>query len=385
MTWPQVTLSEVAEVERRSVNPADLPPDTRYLGLEHIERGGRILSHDTVAKAGLTSNKFIFAPDHVLFGKLRPNLGKVARPAFDGVCSTDILPIKPGRSLDRNYLTHYLRQPAIIRYAASRASGANLPRLSPTALGSFTIPLPPLAEQQRIAAILDHADTLRTKRHQQLTHLDTLPQALFHHMFGDPDAASSTIELGEIATLSGGRNLVAGDPTLDSPFRVLKISAVTSGQFKPEESKPLPADYEPPPEHLVQVGDLLMSRANTTELVGAVALATSTPPNLALPDKVWRFNWKTEADPVFYHALLSTPTIRRRISRLASGTGGSMKNVSKAKLLKMPIPVASITLQRKFVKQAQQVSQHSEILRQANLAGDRLFTSIQSQAFKGEI
>ena len=181
-----------------------------------------------------------------------------------------------------------------------------------------TIPAPPLPEQRRIAAILDHADALRAKRRQVLTHLDSLTQSIFNDMFGDPDDSSDNVNFGSIASLSGGRNLVADDSSANSPFRVLKISAVTTGQFKPEESKPLPPDYAPPNEHLVRTGDLLMSRANTTELVGAVAYVSSAPPNLALPDKVWRFSWQVDAEPVFYHALLSTPPIRRRISRLSS-------------------------------------------------------------------
>lgn len=108
-------------------------------------------------------------------------------------------------------------------------------------------------------------------------------------MFGDPAAyvdSDNALRFGEIADLQGGRNLVADDEHSASTFRVLKISAVTSGQFKAAESKPLPAEYQPPPEHIVRCRDLLMSRANTTELVGAVAYVEKTPANVALPDKI---------------------------------------------------------------------------------------------------
>ncbi len=187
-TVPRVTLSEVVAIERTGVDPASLAPDVRYLGLEHIERGGRIIGHDTVGAAALASTKFQFTPEHVLFGKLRPNLGKVARPDFEGVSSTDILPIKPGLRLDRDYLVHFLRQPSMVEYAATRASGANLPRLSPTVLGTFEIPLPPIEEQRRIAAILDQADAIRTKRRQVLVRLEDLIRSAFH----------TTCETGEV-------------------------------------------------------------------------------------------------------------------------------------------------------------------------------------------
>lgn len=178
-----VALGEVARIERRGVDPRDLPGETRYLGLEHIARGGRIVGSDTIAGADLSSTKFLFTPEHVLFGKLRPNLGKVTRPGFSGVCSTDILPIRPDEALDRDYLAHYLVQPLMVDFAAARATGANLPRLSPSALAQFPILVPALGEQRRIAAILDAADAIRAKRRAQLTHLDELPQALFHQHF----------------------------------------------------------------------------------------------------------------------------------------------------------------------------------------------------------
>lgn len=381
-----VPLGEIATFERTGVDPAGLPAETIYIGLEHIERGGRILGHETVGSAAPASTKFRFTPHHVLFGKLRPNLGKIARPNFAGICSTDIIPIRPGNHLDRGYLAHYLAQPSMIDFAASRATGANLPRLSPTVLATFAIPLPSLDEQRRIAAILDHTDTLRAKRRQALAHLDSLPQAIFHRMFGDPDDATAAVPFGDIATLSGGRNLVADDSSADSAYRVLKISAVTTGQFRPEESKPLPSDYTPPTTHLVRQGDLLMSRANTAELVGAVAYVHSTPDSLALPDKVWRFAWRDpHSSPLFYQALMQTPTIRRRISRLASGTGGSMKNISKAKLDQMPVPHVEICRQQEFARLVCDVKQRRAKTVAAVATHDALFASLQTRAFKGEL
>lgn len=248
------------------------------------------------------------------------------------------------------------------------------------------VPLPPLDEQRRIAAILDQADAQRAKRRQVLDHLDALPQSLFHAMFGAPDDAAEKVPLAELAELSGGRSLVADDGLTDSPYRVLKISAVTAGQFKAAESKPLPRDYVPPPSHLVRSGDLLMSRANTTELVGAVALVHSAPTNVALPDKIWRFEWlDPRSEPAFYQALLSSPSVRRRISQLSSGTGGSMKNVSKAKLMKLELPLVGPEDQGAFARRVAQVKDQHHAAQRALAADDELFASLQSRAFRGEL
>lgn len=286
-----------------------------------------------------------------------------------------------------SYLAHYFRAGLVERTIQAQSRGAtNRQRITEDQFLAIPIALPPLTEQRRIATILDHADTLRAKRRQALAHLDSLPQAIFHRMFGDPDDATAAVPFGDIATLSGGRNLVADDSSADSAYRVLKISAVTTGQFRPEESKPLPSDYTPPTTHLVRQGDLLMSRANTAELVGAVAYVHSTPDSLALPDKVWRFAWRDpHSSPLFYQALMQTPTIRRRISRLASGTGGSMKNISKAKLDQMPVPHVEICRQQEFARLVCDVKQRRAKTVAAVATHDALFASLQTRAFKGEL
>ncbi len=161
-------------------------------------------------------------------------------------------------AIDARYLYRWFTTPrtqALLRSFSNQTT--NIANLNLRRAAELAVPLPTLDEQRRIAAILDHADTLRAKRRRALAHLDALPQAIFHRMFGDPDAATSTVPFGEVATLSGGRNLIAEDSTADSTYRVLKISAVTTGQFKPDESKPLPSDYTPPTAHLVRQGDLL--------------------------------------------------------------------------------------------------------------------------------
>jgi type I restriction enzyme S subunit len=184
--WTRKRLAEVATIEREVVTPDQIEPATLYVGLEHIESGGAIQQVAPVEKGDLSSSKFRFSRDHVLYGKLRPYLAKIALPNFNGICSTDILPILPTSGLDRRFLCYYLRQPRVVEMANAQATGANLPRISPRALGAFEIPLPPLAEQRRIADLLDRAEALRAQRRSSLAQLDTLTQAIFLDMFGDP-------------------------------------------------------------------------------------------------------------------------------------------------------------------------------------------------------
>lgn len=370
-----------------SLTPNSFPDEEFELySIPAHDRGGPEIARGSE----IGSSKQIVQPGDVMISKIIPHIrrARVVAP-FTGrrqLASGEWIVFR-GSTFDPDYLRHFLLSDGFHHQFMNTVAGVggSLVRARPAQVKTIGLPLPPLPEQRRIAAILDHADALRAKRRQVLTHLDALTQSIFCDMFGDPDDSPDTVDFGALANLSGGRNLVADDSAANSPFRVLKISAVTTGQFKPEESKPLPPDYAPPAEHLVRAGDLLMSRANTTELVGAVAYVSSTPPNLALPDKVWRFSWKVDAEPVFYHALLSTPSIRRRISRLSSGTGGSMKNVSKSKLEIMPLPRVSVDDQRVFVNRIQFVTEQRSRLQRAATADDTLFASLQSRAFRGDL
>ena len=185
--WMTVRLGDVVEIDRNGVDPARLEPSTSYVGLEHIDSNGSIMSKASVASAELRSSKFRFDSRHVLFGKLRPYLRKIARPTGDGVCSTDILPLLPSESIDRDYLFHWLRTDSVVRKATAACSGANLPRLSPEKLRAFEFRVPrSLSAQQRIAAILDKADAIRRKRRESLRLADQFLRSVFLDMFGDP-------------------------------------------------------------------------------------------------------------------------------------------------------------------------------------------------------
>jgi type I restriction enzyme S subunit len=101
---------------------------------------------------------------------------------------------------------------------------------------------------------------------------------------------ATTRKVGEsIRSIVAGKNLRCEErPPKNDERGVLKVSAVTWGEFDPLASKTLPTNFDPPERTRVRVGDLLISRANTLELVGAIVLVKETPNNLYLSDKVLR-------------------------------------------------------------------------------------------------
>ncbi|MCQ9164116.1 restriction endonuclease subunit S [Arthrobacter sp. STN4] len=324
--------------------------------------------------AGYSNEKSLLAVDHgpvIIFGDHTRILKYVEGPFILGADGTKVL--VPKIDADVRFLFHYLRFIDIPSAGYSRHFKF---------LKEVRIPLPPLPEQRRIAAILDKADHLRAQRREAIAHLDALTQSIFNDMFGSlpPEGVLSDA----VSALIGGKNIVGADDSTN-PFRVLKISAVTSGQYLESESKALPSDYIHAADHVVRPGDVIISRANTTELVGASALVDATNGQTVLPDKLWRAVPTGEIDPHYLVAALQSDRIRAEISCRSTGSGGSMKNISKPKLLSVPIAIPPLELQQTFARRVAGVERLKEQHRAQLAQLDTLFASFQHRAFSGRL
>lgn len=312
------------------------------------------------------------------------------KSSFGGFVST--LRADP-KYLDARFLYWWFssnRTQAILRSFGQKTT--NISNLNAVRCLNLDVPVPSLTEQRRIAAILDQAEALRAKRRQSLAQLDVLVQSIFVEMFGDPivnDRAWPWAAVSDfVAGFESGKSIVADDDdNSTSAFKVLKISAVTSLEYKPEHSKAIPSDYVPPASHIVRKGDLLFSRANTAELIGATAFVSDTPDNLLLPDKLWRFVWfeKPRAASHYVRHLFQQEKFRLEISLRASGSSGSMKNISQPKVLAIRVGQPPLSLQELFASRVQVIEDLKNRHRVALRDLDDLFTSLQHRAFRGEL
>jgi len=266
-------------------------------------------------------------------------------------------------------------------------TGATFKELSKATIERLTLPCPPLAEQKRIAGILDAAEELREKRQRSLELLDELKQSIFIDMFGEEITASSNSVGSIVEDFQTGKSLAPSSVDTPELNRVLKVSAVTSGKFKAKESKPLPTTYLPAENHFVQSGDLLFSRANTSELIGATALVKECANNIVLSDKLWRFKFKSakKAYSTYIQYAFWRPEFRREIVQRASGTSGSMKNISKPKVLSIPLKIPCLEKAVLFSDKISALELHEVRLRSSSQQIDELFTSLQHKAFAGEL
>lgn len=389
--WETVALEKVADIERDSVAASDIRDGTFYVGLENIQSGGTLLDVRAVDGGELASSKFAFTEEHLLYGKLRPYLAKIARPTFAGVCSTDILPIKPGPLLDRDYLSHFLRQPGMVDFANSRATGANLPRLSPRVLANFEIPLPPLPEQRRIAAILDQADTLRTQRRAALAQLDSLTQSLFLDMFQADLARKPTDTLGDLVE---GFRYGTSEKSGQTGFPALRIPNVASGALDLDELKTVAVDEAEFSRLRLLDGDLLFVRTNgNPDYVGRCAVfdrasVSNTgfdPGSFIYASYLIRARLNERAcTPSVLQQYLSAGEGRRSL-RSHCKTSAGQYNINTEGLGAIPIPNFSFPLQQTFATRVQAIEALKAQHRAALAEADALFASLQQRAFAGTL
>jgi len=172
-------------------------------------------------------------------------------------------------------------------------------------------------------------------------------------MFGDPitnpKGWPTAIMKDCIVDISSGWSAKSEDKVKGpDDWGVLKISAVTSGRFLPSEHKVV-SSIEPDRKLVVpKRGDLLFSRANTRELVAATCLVEEDSERLFLPDKLWRLTVNNDMKPEYLRYLLAHPRYRSYLTRQATGTSGSMLNVSQQKLMSMKLPRPPIEVQQVF-------------------------------------
>ncbi|PWG60372.1 restriction endonuclease subunit S [Bifidobacterium catulorum] len=281
-----------------------------------------------------------------------------------------------------DYLMHFFRTGQLQRVIQQHSKGiTNRQRIREDELLAFPVPLPPLDEQRRIVSILDRADAIRTKRRQVLAAYDELPRSLFAEMFGNVTEKVRLVRY--VREFVSGKSLVSDEL---SDNTVLKTSAVAANSFDGNQVKYLPAGYVPKEAHRVKVGDVLINRKNTMQLVGSAGYVWDVSDNVFLPDLLWKADIEeSSCNPVFLWQLLISGPVRQRIRDMATGAHSSMVNITKKKMLDLPVKFVPLALQREFAERVAAIEASRRKVERALDLDEELFASLQSRVFRSGI
>lgn len=381
----RVPLGDVARIDRRMASAADCA-SLPFVGLEHIEKDhGRFIDAYRHAAETLEAAKFRFGPEHVLYGKLRPYLNKVAKPEFHGVCTTEILPLLPNSDrLLRTFLYAVLLSRPFVAWASQSVSGANLPRLDPDRLLEFEIPLPPLERQQHFGEALERVNRLRRMRRYSLELSDTFLPAAFLEMFGNEYFPAVTVEQlvadsdNAIRTGPFGSQLLHSEFT-DRGIAVLGIDNVVGNRFTWAERRFVTKEkYAQLRRYTVFPGDVLISIMGTC---GRCAIVPHDIPTAINTKHLCCITLdQRRCLPIFLQAaFLHHPQIQRELGVAQKGAIMDGLNMQIIKGLRVPVP--PMPMQAKYAALVARAERASAVLVESLRHAEHLFQSLLHQAF----
>jgi type I restriction enzyme S subunit len=349
MAWPLVPLSDLCSQHRAAASASD---DLPYIAMDQVESNTGEIRLEAGSRSGNgDGTTFKFDARHVLYGKLRPYLNKVATPDFNGKCSTELVPLLPHEGTNRRFLAYVLRRDETIKTVMTAAVGARMPRASMDVLLAMRVPLPPLAEQQRIVEILDRAAAIQRLRRAAEEKAREIIPALFVDMFGDPVTNPKgwpMRKLEDVATVDRGRSRhrPRDDKALyNGSYPFIQTSEVANSGGLITQYTTTYSEFGLAQSKLWPSGTLCVTIAANIAKTGILQFAA------CFPDSVVAVIPGSTTNNEFLQAWLAflQPTLEAQAPQLAQ------KNINLEILRALAVPMPPKSLQDKFSELCQRV------------------------------
>lgn len=256
-------------------------------------------------------------------------------------------------------------------------------------LAQVRIPLPELAEQKRIAGILDAADALRAQRRRSIALLDDLARSLFLHHFGDPVSNPKgwpMVTIGEVSNVQGGLQVSTARSVNPLEVPYLRVANVHRGFLNLDEIKTLRATESEIGRTALRKNDLLVveGHGNPNE-IGRCALWNDSVAGAVHQNHLIRVRFDTDrVIPAFGCDYLNSPGGRRHLLRAGKTTSG-LNTISVSEVRTAPVALPPLDLQRRFASELAVVETMKAHQRTHLAKLDTLFASLQNRAFSGRL
>jgi type I restriction enzyme, S subunit len=337
-----------------------------------------------ITKKAVESSATNCVPAGTVLLVTRTSVGKVATAGVDLCFSQDITALTPDPSrLHAPFLVEFLKTQET--HFERQARGATIKGITRQVVSDLEIPLPPLAEQRRIAEVLDRAEALRAKRRATLAQLDSLTQSLFLDLFGDPATNPKGWPIRRIGDLLESASYGTSEKSgATGEFPVLRMNNITrTGEMDFTDLKFMDLGASHRDRYLVRTGDVLFNRTNSADLVGKTGIFRETKP-VAYAGYLIRLRVNNENDPEFLSTFLNTGYSKRMLRGMCKSIIG-MANINATEIQAMRIPQPPLPLQREFARRVQAVEKLKTTQRASLAELDALFATLQHRAFRGKL
>jgi type I restriction enzyme S subunit len=354
-------------------------------------------SRNTLTSLGLQSSAAKLVPPGTILFSSRATIGKIAIAGVPLCTNQGFVNLICGDNLDNRYLAWSLR---LLTNEIKKLGGSTTYlEVSRRNLRQFKIPVPfhdfparSLETQHRIVARIEALlaevkrarEILEQMRREAALVMDSALQELVNRL---PQTRRTLIEVIESKPRNGWSPKCDNDP---KGIPVLKLGAVLSFRYKPDEFKRTSVPVDHNAHYWLQPDDILISRSNTLDLVGHASIYTGRPSPCIYPYLLMRIRVNTsEANRKFLIYWLSTNEVRSYIKSRASGASPTMKKIKQDDVCNIPFPVIDIDEQKHWASHLDSiqssVDELTESLEQDEKLLDQLEQSILERAFRGNL
>ena len=371
---PKTGVSDYWDGDVKWITPAELSDDS-YI----INDSARKITRLGVEKTGLRS----FPAGTVILSSRAP-IGKVAIAGCEMYCNQGFKNLICSDKINNRYLYWFLK--GHTEFLNSLGRGATFKEISKQIVATIEINVPEIRKQEEAVQTLEKVSELIHLRKAELLRLDELIKARFVEMFGDPITNPKGWETYQLIDclerIDNGKSFVCSDkPRIGEYPAVLKLSAATYGDYRPEENKALLDENQFIAGAEVHSGDLLFTRKNTPELVGMAAYVQETPEKLMMPDLIFRLVTNDRMNPVFLWQLINCKEFRPIIQVISGGSAKSMSNISKERLGKINVICPPRQIQDQLVPFVHQIDKSKLIVQKSLHETQLLFDKLMQQYF----
>lgn len=391
--WPSLKLGDFFEIARGgSPRPiqdyvTDDPDGVNWITIKDASAGSKYIrtTERKIRPAGVPRSRVVNPGDFLLTNSMsfgRPYIMKTAGCIHDGWL---VLSDRSGQ-VHTDFFYHLLGSDALHREFSRRAAGAVVKNLNIDLVKSVEVPLPPLAEQRRIADILDKADAIRRKRKEAIALTDELLRSTFLEMFGDPVTNPKGWPVSELAeVVEPGTTVTYGivqcGPEIPGGVPYVRTGDIQKGEIDASQlrrtSRELAARYV---RSTVDAGDIIMSIRAT---VGTTALVRDELAGANLTQGTARIAPGPNVRSEFLLAHLRSVGTQTWIQRQVKGA--TFREITLKRLRQLPVMVPSLDSQLHFEQLAQGVENVRIRLKARGKEADDLFNSLVQRAFRGEL
>lgn len=398
--WQTKKLGDILQ-KTDAVNPLRSPStEFEYIDVSsvsnktfQVEATQRLKGADAPSRA----RKLVRTND-ILFATIRPTLQRIAIvPEWldKQVCSTGYFVLRPKPELDHRFVFYALLTERFNGQMEGLQKGASYPAVTDGDIKAQEISFPSLPEQQRIVGLLDEAfeglTFAKTSAETNLRNARAIFESQLQSVFMEPSEGWEQTTLEHVLSVQpqngwsppAEHHASAGTP-------VLTLSAVTGFRFRPDKIKYTSARTDDRRKYWVNSGDLLITRSNTPELVGHVAIADEITEPTIYPDLIMRMRPRPErALTEFLYYQLRTPALRKEITSRAQGANPTMKKISNSAVRTLPVSVPPLSVQKMLVEKLSSLADDTKTLasiyERKLLALVALRQSLLHQAFSGKL